>query len=72
MRVGVLASGAGTNLQAILDRVSKLPQLRDTNTDLAYRGLTTALKYDRDTASRLGLSSQQIDETLFAKDYESL
>jgi len=51
--------------QRILDRVSKLPELRDTNTDLAYRGLTTALTYDRDTASRLGLTSQQIDETLY-------
>jgi multidrug efflux pump len=51
--------------QVILDRVGKLPQLRDTNTDLAYRGLTTSLTYDRDTASRLGLSSQLIDETLY-------
>jgi multidrug efflux pump len=51
--------------QKILDTVSKLPELRDTNTDLQNRGLTTTLAYDRDTASRVGLSPQSIDETLY-------
>jgi len=51
--------------QKIMDRVARIPELRDTNTDLQNRGLTTTLQYDRDTASRVGLTPQQIDETLY-------
>ena len=41
------------------------PQLRDVATDQQNRGLQAALVIDRDTASRLGILPQAIDETLY-------
>jgi multidrug efflux pump len=49
----------------ILDRMLTLPELRDSNTDLENRGLQANLVYDRDTASRLGLTPQSIDNALY-------
>jgi len=49
----------------ILDRMLTLPELRDSNTDLENRGLQANLVYDRDTASRLGLTPQAIDNALY-------
>jgi multidrug efflux pump len=49
----------------ILERMLTLPELRDSNTDLENRGLQTNLVYDRDTASRLGLTPQSIDNALY-------
>jgi multidrug efflux pump len=42
-----------------------LPQLRDVNSDLQNKGLQAGLVVDRDTASRLGLTPQAIDDALY-------
>lgn len=44
--------------------MSKMPQLRDVNTDRQEQGLRTQLVIDRDRASQLGLSALAIDNTL--------
>jgi hydrophobe/amphiphile efflux-1 (HAE1) family protein len=49
----------------ILDKMLTLPELRDSNTDLQNRGLQTTLTYDRDTASRLGLTPASMDTALY-------
>ncbi len=51
--------------QKILERITKIPALRDSNTDLQNRGLLAMLTFDRDTASRLGVTPQQMDDTLY-------
>jgi multidrug efflux pump len=51
--------------QRVLDRIKEIPALRDSNTDLQNRGLLAMLTYDRDTAGRLGLTPQQLDDTLY-------
>jgi multidrug efflux pump len=42
-----------------------LPQLIDVNSDQQDKGLESKLVIDRDTASRLGISTQLIDDTLY-------
>ena len=49
----------------ILQQLRQVPQLADLNSDQQDRGLRTAITIDRDTASRLGISSQLIDNTLY-------
>ncbi len=49
----------------VLTRIRTLPGLRDVTSDQQDRGLQGALVFDRNTASRLGIQSQQIDETLY-------
>ena len=49
----------------MLERMRKLPQLVDVNTDQQNKGLQVELEIDRDTASRLGLSAQDIDNALY-------
>ena len=44
--------------------LARLPELTDVNSDFQDRGLQTSLVVDRDAASRLGLTAQQIDATL--------
>ena len=39
--------------------------LADVNSDLQQRGLETFLEIDRDTTARLGITPQQIDNTLY-------
>ncbi len=46
-------------------RLAQLPELRDVSTDQQNRGLETQLVIDRDTASRLGITPQVIDNTLY-------
>ena len=48
----------------IQQRIIKIPELRDVNSDQQMRGLASNLVVDRDTASRLGVSLQNIDNTL--------
>ena len=62
----------GDNLQDLMtwapivqQKLATLPQLQDVNTDLQNRGLQAGLVIDRDTASRLGLSAQAIDNVLY-------
>jgi multidrug efflux pump len=45
--------------------LQKLPELRDVASDQQNFGLQVNLVIDRDTASRLGITPQQIDETLY-------
>ena len=49
----------------ILERFQKLPGLEDVATDQQDSGLQAQLVIDRDTASRLGLTPQNIDDTLY-------
>jgi multidrug efflux pump len=51
--------------QRFVERLKKLPQLRDVATDQQTSGLAASLVIDRQTASRLGISPQMIDETLY-------
>jgi multidrug efflux pump len=49
----------------LVDKLKTLPELRDVATDEQNGGLQTTLVIDRDTASRLGIGMQQIDDTLY-------
>ena len=46
-------------------RLRPLPELRDVSSDQQDRGLAAMLTIDRNTASRLGISPQLIDDTLY-------
>ncbi len=50
----------------LLQTMRKMPQLRDVSTDQQNKGLELSLVIDRDTASRLGILPQQIDDTLYS------
>jgi multidrug efflux pump len=79
LRIGGMASGAlyqytleGDNLKdlnkwapRVLQAMRSLPGLLDVNSDQQNKGLQTTLDIDRNTASRLGISSQLIDDTLY-------
>jgi multidrug efflux pump len=45
-------------------RLAKIPELRDVNSDQQMHGLESSVVIDRDTASRLGVSVLNIDNTL--------
>ena len=49
----------------LVDKLSKITQLRDVTSDQQMRGLQTNVVIDRDAASRLGVSPQAIDDTLY-------
>jgi multidrug efflux pump len=49
----------------LLQEVRRLPELRDVNTDQQDKGLQAQLIIDRDTASRLGVAAQDIDNALY-------
>jgi multidrug efflux pump len=49
----------------MLAKLQSLPELRDAATDQADQGLKATLVYDRDTASRLGITPAAIDQTLY-------
>ncbi len=49
----------------LLARFQALPQLRDVASDQGQAGLQLSLVIDRDTASRLGILPQAIDDTLY-------
>ncbi len=48
----------------IMQRLQKIPELRDINSDQQLHGLQSSIVIDRDTASRLGVAVQDIDNTL--------
>ena len=48
----------------MMDRMRQIPELRDINSDQQNKGLQTYLAIDRDTAGRLGVSAQDIDNAL--------
>ena len=49
----------------LLAELRKVPLITDLNTDQLDRGLQESLAVDRDTASRLGITAQMIDDTLY-------
>ena len=49
----------------LLQQMRKLKMLTDVNTDQQNLGLQTMVVYDRQTASRLGITPQMIDSTLY-------
>ena len=49
----------------LLQKMRRLQELRDVNTDQQDRGLQARLVIDRDTASRLGVAAQDIDNALY-------
>ena len=79
LRVGGRSSGAqyqftlqGDNVRElnewaprVLNKIRTLPILTDVNTDQQDRGLEASLVIDRSTASRLGISTAAIDDTLY-------
>ncbi len=48
----------------LMERMAKIPELRDVNTDQQLNGLQASLVIDRDTAGRLGVNISAIDNTL--------
>ena len=49
----------------MLRKLQTLPGLVDVNSDQQNRGLQASLVIDRDTAARLGITPQMIDDTLY-------
>jgi hydrophobe/amphiphile efflux-1 (HAE1) family protein len=49
----------------ILDVMKKLPQLKDVASDQQNAGLQLDVTIDRDTASRLGVTAQAVDDALY-------
>ncbi len=49
----------------LVEELRKLPSMRDVATDQQNGGLKAELVIDRDTASRLGILPQAIDDTLY-------
>ncbi|MBA2711209.1 MAG: efflux RND transporter permease subunit [Tatlockia sp.] len=56
----------------ITERIRELPGLTDVNSDQRDQGLQMFVKVNRDSASSLGVSSEQIDETLYNAFGQSL
>ena len=48
----------------VMERIRKIPELRDVNSDQQMRGLASNIVIDRSTAGRLGVNVQDIDNTL--------
>jgi multidrug efflux pump len=49
----------------MLDAMKALPELRDVASDQQTQGLELHLAVDRDSASRLGITAQALDDTLY-------
>jgi multidrug efflux pump len=49
----------------LLQKLRAIPQLKDVNSDQQVRGLEASVVIDRDTAARLGVTPQQIDNVLY-------
>jgi len=49
----------------VLDKLKTLPQLGEVASDQQASGLQLALTIDRDTAGRLGVTPQAVDDTLY-------
>ena len=59
------ASELGEWTPKIVQKLQSLPELRDVASDQLNNGLEASLTIDRDTASRLGVTPQAIDDTLY-------
>jgi multidrug efflux pump len=51
--------------ELMLDKMRRLSILQDVTTDQQNQGLISLITVDRDTASRLGITMQMIDDTLY-------
>jgi multidrug efflux pump len=49
----------------LMDRMKQIPELRDLASDQQNNGLGLLVNIDRDTAGRLGITPQNIDDTLY-------
>src|SRR6202041_268989 len=49
----------------MVEKLKELPELRDVATDQEVNGLRAMLVFDRDTASRMGITPSAIDNTLY-------
>src|SRR5262249_14887719 len=49
----------------VVERLRELPELRDVASDQQQSGLQARLVIDRDTAGRLGVTPQMIDDALY-------
>jgi multidrug efflux pump len=49
----------------MFEQLQRIPIIVDVNTDQQNRGLQSMVVYDRETASRFGISSQLLDNTLY-------
>ncbi len=59
------ADELNTYAPKMVERLKQLPQLTDVATDQQVQGLRSMLVFDRDTASRLGITPSIIDQTLY-------
>jgi multidrug efflux pump len=59
------AQELATWAQRLIERLKSAPELRDVASDQQNNGLRANLVIDRDTASRLGILPQAIDDTLY-------
>ncbi len=59
------ANELSTATAKLVERMKELPQLRDVATDQQPGGAAVVLVIDRVTASRLGITPQAIDDTLY-------
>jgi multidrug efflux pump len=59
------ANDLNTWVPRLMDKLRALPELRDVANDQLTSGLKADLVIDRDTASRLGILPQAIDDTLY-------
>lgn len=50
----------------MVEKLRNLPELQDVASDQQNLGLQTMITIDRDTASRLGITAQMIDNTLYS------
>ena len=58
-------AGLSTWAPKVEQKLRTLPEIVDVNSDQQDRGLQSLVVFDRGTASRLGLSPQLIDDTLY-------
>jgi multidrug efflux pump len=49
----------------LVDRMKKIPELRDVASDAQNNGLGLLVNIDRDTAGRLGITPQNVDDALY-------
>ncbi len=59
------AQELGTIAPKLVEKLRALPEMRDVASDQQNNGLQADLVIDRDTASRLGILPQAIDDTLY-------
>ena len=59
------ADELNTWTERLLQKLQAMPELRDVATDQQTGGSATTLVIDRQTASRLGITAQAIDDTLY-------